>query len=709
MEANNAKEPKPSGDASSMTNADQNMDGDNCKIKRGNSIDGFSKNNILDNAMRELLEFCEQYNENVEQDNSHTIFNHTCNPIANHDGQKLSNGKQCDKFKAMVVPASRECQNNVKNEFTRSTKPVNTNEDETIEGLREKQSKLQFELDELLRQADSLEKRQNQQLEKEFDHDTGIEMSKTEDNEEDELVEFQLIENKLRVSDLNRQLSLIQEKVRLKLYKRLISNTTNSSRPPTNDKQEAQNDRRGSGQTDELTPPSSAFSDEFAISSNSNSEIHALNAPSTNGYPIQCSQINQNIERQSSTSARPQNRLNELDGLKLDSPSQRQTSLGDDVGKTDTLVNCNRSEAESSSHSIRENRDASRLSVSVSNSDTKSTTGDGNVIGLITSSVVGSTYASSGFYSLSPTGFRGHVNCDLECIKEDEEDCQDTLYQPDHIRTVFQEKISPILEGVRAQKTNWDSSDQGDGEKLLHQTSAQMSQTDDKKDSAGRLNAKDSSLTDEGYFLPVKQSVLQATSNHIAQGNDILLACSSGATISKYSNNDDKQNRPLTLYLPKPDEKIDLAEHIQALGHDLNLVSSDLTLTATRAAGYLRKNSSNGRRWLKRYFCLDRESKYLYYCNSETDLVKKKIYNPKKSITFSEIIDVYVDHKSSVRNVEKTSKIKNYVFVLVTKGRNYRLATGKAETMRAWIDVLFTATKADSYLEQLNDLDDGKK
>lgn len=91
----------------------------------------------------------------------------------------------------------------------------------------------------------------------------------------------------------------------------------------------------------------------------------------------------------------------------------------------------------------------------------------------------------------------------------------------------------------------------------------------------------------------------------------------------------------------------------------------------------------------------------LYYYENEGHLVKRKS-SPRAGICFNEISDVYVDHKlSGIGEKDRSSKRKKYVFVLATLSRNYLLASSRAETMRAWIDILFTAAEANDYFQRL--------
>ncbi len=83
------------------------------------------------------------------------------------------------------------------------------------------------------------------------------------------------------------------------------------------------------------------------------------------------------------------------------------------------------------------------------------------------------------------------------------------------------------------------------------------------------------------------------------------------STIKKKS-----QLRPLTLYLPSPDEELNLVNHIQTLGHDLTNQPS-LLMTPFTCSGYLYKLCSNSEsKWRKRFFHFDRQQKvFIYYRN----------------------------------------------------------------------------------------------
>lgn len=269
----------------------------------------------------------------------------------------------------------------------------------------------------------------------------------------------------------------------------------------------------------------------------------------------------------------------------------------------------------------------------------------------------------------------------------------------------------------------------GDGQIMVNQ----KCNSNNDKDLTYEMN-RSNNLT-SSYMDPTQITTTTSSWNDSISHNNVSLSNGStnndnSAFTIKLANN--KSNRPLTLYMPNLDENINLLDQIQLFGHDLDLLKDDLRLTFSSAAGYLYKNCySNEKKWLKRYFYFNRESKYLLYFKNEDQLVKLstkwpqnrqsiikekkslindscspgKINQMKRYIPFEDIRDVYVDHRlSSVvdhtdnsTDWSKGSKHKgtktNYVFVLSTKKRKFTLAAPKAELMRAWIDILFSAAR----------------
>lgn len=89
--------------------------------------------------------------------------------------------------------------------------------------------------------------------------------------------------------------------------------------------------------------------------------------------------------------------------------------------------------------------------------------------------------------------------------------------------------------------------------------------------------------------------------------------------------------RPLTLYMPAPNQKINLIIHLHALGHDLtsSIVTNHLLLTPCTCSGYLYKHCSSGMgKWRKRYFHFDRVRKVFVYYHDRSQF--EKMRHPKR-------------------------------------------------------------------------------
>lgn len=159
----------------------------------------------------------------------------------------------------------------------------------------------------------------------------------------------------------------------------------------------------------------------------------------------------------------------------------------------------------------------------------------------------------------------------------------------------------------------------------------------------------------------------------------------------------EKQQRPLTLYLPSPQDDLDLVSHISNLGHDLVPYGHLVQLRPASCSGYLWKLSCNSEtQWRKRFFHFDRTTKVLVYFHSMKCFLKAK--KPRCGVYFEEIQDVYVDHNRSLSERKISFRGKNnhnrHVFVIVTSKRNFVLSSFIPEVMRIWIDVIFTGAEA---------------
>nr|XP_046910406.1 beclin-1-like protein A [Dermatophagoides farinae] len=189
--------------------------------------------------------------------------------------------------------------------------------------------------------------------------------------------------------------------------------------------------------------------------------------------------------------------------------------------------------------------------------------------------------------------------------------------------------------------------------------------------------------------------------------------------------------RPLTLYMPAPNQKINLITHLHALGHDLtsSIVTNHLLLTPYTCSGYLYKHCTSGvGKWRKRYFHFDRMRKVFVYYHDRSHF--EKMRHPKRGVFFDEIQDVYVDHtrinmKKFLSNsgTDQLSSSNHHgkhgspgaltnpakpdgtrcVFVVSTAtfSRKFILSTYTPELMRIWMDVIFTGAQA--YLQDFDD------
>lgn len=147
------------------------------------------------------------------------------------------------------------------------------------------------------------------------------------------------------------------------------------------------------------------------------------------------------------------------------------------------------------------------------------------------------------------------------------------------------------------------------------------------------------------------------------------------------------ERRPLTLYLPISDDQLDLVHHITTLGHDI-ASNHDVTITTFTCSGFLFKLCSNSSisKWRKRYFNFDRQNQIFVYHRNKKYYRKGKISG---GVHFDEIHNVYVDHNRINENHRKRN-----VFIVATTSRQFILSTFSPETMRIWIDVVFTGAQA---------------
>lgn len=90
-------------------------------------------------------------------------------------------------------------------------------------------------------------------------------------------------------------------------------------------------------------------------------------------------------------------------------------------------------------------------------------------------------------------------------------------------------------------------------------------------------------------------------------------------------------HRPLTLYLPSPNEELNLITHLHALGHDLTstIVTNNLLITPFTCSGYLYKQcAGSSTKWRKRYFHFNRVRKVFVYFHDRASFEKRR--HPKR-------------------------------------------------------------------------------
>lgn len=89
--------------------------------------------------------------------------------------------------------------------------------------------------------------------------------------------------------------------------------------------------------------------------------------------------------------------------------------------------------------------------------------------------------------------------------------------------------------------------------------------------------------------------------------------------------------RPLTLYMPSPNEELNLITHLHALGHDLTsaIVTNHLLITPFTCSGYLYKQCAGSTsKWRKRYFHFNRVRKVFVYFHDRVSFEKR--HHPKR-------------------------------------------------------------------------------
>lgn len=700
----------------------------------------------LDEAMKELLDICQQYNDklNIKIKDRVDHKNSSKEPIFSPKYRSADKTVQVKQPLSMESPINLDCDMDkrdhdvVKGVATPlSNSKMLTDSLDSIERLQLRQSELQSQLDEVLQTANALASKQKRKLNCILEDDDK-ESKETLDDDDDELIEFQQIENELRISELNRQLDNIQEELRIRLYKRLLTNTKNGA----NNKPQLEHSVNGDrvSHIDGSSPCSSSCS-EPTSSANSIAFIHskdvsisssfrlvlkpAINNSSTMKSTIG-TELNNQDNRQLSERSQDINLKNDSEymireDLYKDEPGIFKNETPDTGVQSNNLSNIDSPNEYEILTTSKESVDSSKRCPSA---ELASIYNNINNNSNILSSPAPSTPTVTRSSNVSPTCLSHYressANSDLERIEEDEEDCQDYYGNSDHFRTIYEEKLSPAVLGqsILASASAQGSSKPPNACQSYRNVTTRMMHNSKgcSQDHAANITSplqnqmmlqeRTSSFANKHGYRQQQQYFTNGADDCNSSCNETKYSSDSGNSFlnGPYTNDKSKvTNRPLTLYLPKPDEEIDLVDHIQAIGHDLSIISNDIKIDSTSAHGYLWKCcSNNSKKWLRRYFYFDRSSKTLSYFTNEAQLVKRQA-NPRNSIHFDEISDVYVDHKlSGIGERDRSSKRKNYVFVLSTLARKYLLASSMAETMRAWIDILFTGvTRTDDHFLQM--------
>lgn len=169
--------------------------------------------------------------------------------------------------------------------------------------------------------------------------------------------------------------------------------------------------------------------------------------------------------------------------------------------------------------------------------------------------------------------------------------------------------------------------------------------------------------------------------------------------LRKQRQESQERARPLTVYLPSPQNDLDLINHITNLGHDLQAFGHLVTLTGSTCSGYLwKQNFNTENQWRKRFFHFDRTTKVFVYFKTVDSYLKAK--KPRSGVYFEDIQDVYVDHNRSQPDTRmslpgslRRRGHNRHVFVVATSKRNFHLSSFIPEVMRIWIDVIFTGAE----------------
>lgn len=614
--------------------------------------------------------------------------------------------------------------------------------DDPIEKLQQKQSEVQIELNEVLEVAKNLEnlkQKKTKSLRVNDDETPTLIPSETQDgvdnddDDDDELLEFQQIENELKISDLNRQLNHIQEELRISLYKQLLKNTNNElskNRQISDKTQDKENSIKVkqpsySGNLPPIVTASHSSCSDSGISAGTT--LTCSPPAQSSPLPNLLDTYDKSLRNNSSASLVTKSAIadsytghNNSSQEQIYSNSQKCSEFWFKIDDKGLLPSQQIVEDDTQlrlQNKIEPNQervvDVNDLTCSLGQ---VKITDKGNMQTGQNGINCNSNGCSSGSKHPSLTG-------DLERIDEDEEYLHPD--DPEKFRAIYEKKISPIYSNSSTNYNNGSAVRRRlfclprtfDNQEMYSSSSQNCMNYDSRlvltNSSSSSLNRSATTEHNILNVIPNGSSHLEKLQNNF--NPEDRKVCSIMQLDEGFSNS----SRPLTLYMPRPNDDINLIEHVQALGHDLNIISNKLKLDAAIAQGYLWKKCSN-KKWLSRYFYFDRKNKILSYYENESHLVKKQSA-PRNTIPFDTILDVYVDHRMSNLNTPTRvtsipsnafnlsaptgkpfykAKGHNFIFVLATELRKYHLASSGPEIMRAWIDILYTAARANDYFYQ---------
>lgn len=196
--------------------------------------------------------------------------------------------------------------------------------------------------------------------------------------------------------------------------------------------------------------------------------------------------------------------------------------------------------------------------------------------------------------------------------------------------------------------------------------------------SVNELSTISSPDSPRSFYIDDKRSSSVLSNDLSSQGDSSSISCE---IRRKTYQQQQKQQRPLTRYLPIFAEDLDLKQHIESAGHPISLCPH-VFLDAHSCRGYLHKLGSTFHTWSKRWFVLDRQRCALIYYADKSER------KPRGGAYFSSIDEVYMDHL----NVSKSSR-PHATFIVKTKKRSYFLQAASDTAARIWIDAIITGAQ----------------